>query len=82
MAWSNTDGIELIQRNINLGESYNYRFKLKHSGTFWMHSYYGFQEQNLLETPFIVYPKNYNSKNDIVVMFQDFSFKKSEKNNE
>ncbi|MFV9983259.1 MAG: multicopper oxidase domain-containing protein [Francisella endosymbiont of Hyalomma asiaticum] len=67
---------------MNLGESYNYRFKLKHSGTFWMHSYYGFQEQNLLETPFIFYPKNYNSKNGIVVMFQDFSFKKQEKNNE
>ena len=44
-----------------------------------MHSHYGFQEQNLLDTPFIVYPKNYKSKNDIVVMFQDFSFKKPEK---
>ncbi|APC91713.1 MULTISPECIES: multicopper oxidase family protein [Francisella] len=73
------DGTELTQKNINPGKSYNYHFKLKHSGTFWMHSHYGFQEQNLLEAPFIVYPRNYDNKNDIVIMFQDFSYKAPEK---
>lgn len=43
-----------------------------------MHSHYGFQEQTLVEAPLIVYPKDYNNKNDIIIMFQDFIFKKPE----
>ncbi|WP_265658637.1 multicopper oxidase family protein [Francisella philomiragia] len=73
------DGTELTQPYIKPGESYNYNFKLKQSGTFWMHSHYGFQEQTYVEAPLIIYPKGYNPKNDIVIMFQDFSFKKPEK---
>jgi hypothetical protein len=43
-----------------------------------MHSHYGFQEQNFVEAPLIIYPKGYDASNDVVVMFQDFSFKKPE----
>lgn len=73
------DGTELTQEYIKPNSSYSYKFKLNQSGTFWMHSHYGFQEQTYVEAPLIIYPKNYNNKNDIVVMFQDFSFKKPEK---
>ena len=59
-------------------KSYDYNFKLKQSGTFWMHSHYGYQEQTYVEAPLIIYPKGYNPKNDVVIMFQDFSFKKPE----
>lgn len=73
------DGTELTQDYIKPNDAYSYKFKLKKSGTFWMHSHYGFQEQTYVEAPLIVYPKNYDNKNDIIVMFQDFSFKKPEK---
>ncbi len=72
------DGTELNQPYINPNDSYDYKFKLTHSGTFWMHSHYGFQEQNFVEAPLIIYPKGYDASNDVVVMFQDFSFKKPE----
>ena len=72
------DGKELNQLYINPNDSYDYKFKLTHSGTFWMHSHYGFQEQNFVEAPLIIYPKGYDASNDVVVMFQDFSFKKPE----
>jgi FtsP/CotA-like multicopper oxidase with cupredoxin domain len=70
------DGTELNQPYIKPNSSYDYNFKLTHSGTFWMHSHYGFQEQNFVEAPLIVYPKNYDASNDMVIMFQDFSLKK------
>ena len=70
------DGTELTQAYIKPGQSYNYNFKLKQSGTFWMHSHYDYQEQTYVEAPLVIYPKGYNPKNDIVMMFQDFSFKK------
>lgn len=72
------DGTELNQPYIKPNSSYNYNFKLTQSGTFWMHSHYGFQEQNFVEAPLIVYPKNYDASNDMVIMFQDFSLKKPE----
>ena len=72
------DGTELTQANIEPGKSYDYDFKLKQSGTFWMHSHYGYQEQTYVDAPLIIYPKGYDSKNDVVIMFQDFSFKKPE----
>lgn len=72
------DGTELTQKYIQPNGSYDYKFKLKQSGTFWMHSHYGYQEQTYVEAPLIVYPRGYDSNNDIVVMFQDFSFKKPE----
>ncbi|QLE79832.1 multicopper oxidase family protein [Francisella sp. Scap27] len=72
------DGTELNQPYIKPNSSYSYDFKLIHSGTFWMHSHYGFQEQNFVEAPFIVYPRGYDATNDVVVMFQGFSFKQPE----
>ena len=72
------DGTELNQPYIQPNDSYNYNFKLTHSGTFWMHSHYGFQEQNFVEAPLIIYPKGYDATNDVVIMFQDFSQKAPE----
>ncbi len=76
---NNQDGTELTQPLIQPGKSYHYHYKLKQSGTYWMHSHYGFQEQTYVEAPLIIYPKGYDPKNDIVIMFQDFSFKSPEK---
>jgi FtsP/CotA-like multicopper oxidase with cupredoxin domain len=76
---NNQDGTELTQPLIQPGKSYHYRYKIKQSGTYWMHSHYGFQEQTYVEAPLIIYPKGYDPKNDIVIMFQDFSFKSPEK---
>jgi FtsP/CotA-like multicopper oxidase with cupredoxin domain len=76
---NNQDGTELTQPLIQPGESYHYSYKLKQSGTFWMHSHYGFQEQTYVEAPLIIYPKGYNPNNDIVIMFQDFSLRSPEK---
>ncbi|WP_212789856.1 multicopper oxidase family protein [Francisella halioticida] len=72
------DGTELTQPYIQPNQSYNYNFKLAQSGTFWMHSHYGFQEQTHVEAPLIIYPKGYDASNDVVIMFQDFSFKEPE----
>jgi len=48
---------------------------LKQSGTYWMHSHYGLQEQSYNSAPLIIWTPEERSKADrqIVVMFSDFS---------
>ena len=43
---ANMDGVPgLSFHGIRPGETYNYRFRVKQSGTYWYHSHSGFQEQ-------------------------------------
>lgn len=56
----------------------HYKFKLQQSGTYWMHSHQGMQEQIGVEAPLVVLDKADLKQQQIVVMFQDFSFKSPE----
>jgi FtsP/CotA-like multicopper oxidase with cupredoxin domain len=61
------------------GEIRGYDFPARF-GTHWMHSHQGLQEQSLLAGPLIVRTKDDLSidEQDVVVLFQDFSFKSPE----
>lgn len=73
---NNQDGVEITQKAIEPGGTYHYQFKLKQSGTYWMHSHFGLQEQKFAEAPLIIDDSKY--KNQVVIMFQDFSFRQPE----
>ena len=61
---------------IPAGGAATYRFTQRFGGTYWMHSHYELQEQQLLAAPLIVrYPNKYPDYQDIVVMLADFSFR-------
>lgn len=60
------------------GKQQHYKFKLQQTGTYWMHSHQGMQEQIGVEAPLIVLDKADLQQQQIVVMFQDFSFKSPE----
>ena len=72
------DGVLLTQDNkpIEPGQEKHYQFKLTESGTYWMHSHYKLQEQIGVEAPLIVKASGDDGDQQIVIMFQDFSFKK------
>lgn len=72
------DGVELTQKLIKPGGEYHYKFKIQQTGTYWMHSHAGFQEQQLAEAPLILEDKSYDDMEQIPIMFQDFSFKTPE----
>lgn len=49
------DGVPyLTEEPIPPGGSYQYDFALKQSGTYWMHSHYGLQEQQLASAPMVI----------------------------
>jgi FtsP/CotA-like multicopper oxidase with cupredoxin domain len=54
-----------------------YRFPLQQSGTYWMHSHFGLQEQMLNSAPLILQSEEQKAKADeqYVVLLSDFSFK-------
>jgi FtsP/CotA-like multicopper oxidase with cupredoxin domain len=71
------DGVPyLTQEPIPPGGSYKYDFSLKQSGTYWMHSHYGLQEQQLTSAPMIVRTPAQSKLADaeFTVMLSDFSF--------
>lgn len=56
-----------------------YDFGLPFSGTYWMHSHYGLQEQQLMTAPLIIHqPGKFEDRQEIVVLLSDFSFKAPE----
>lgn len=72
------DGVAFItQFPIYPGLSYAYQFPLRQTGSFWMHSHFGLQEQKLLSAPLILYgPEDAKlAEKDAVVLFTDFAFK-------
>jgi FtsP/CotA-like multicopper oxidase with cupredoxin domain len=71
------DGVPyLAQEPIPPGGSYKYDFSLKQSGTYWMHSHYGLQEQQLTSAPMIIRTPAQSKLADVeyTVMLSDFSF--------
>src|SRR5215475_7496472 len=75
------DGVPFVTQDpIPPGKSFRYDFPLKQSGTYWMHSHYGLQEQSYNSAPLIIWTPEERAKADrqAVVMFSDFSFTPSE----
>jgi len=71
------DGVPFVTQNpIAPGKSFRYDFPLKQSGTYWMHSHYGLQEQLYNSAPLIIWTPEERAKADkqVVIMFSDFSF--------
>ena len=77
---SNEDGVPKLSGPIIPPHgSMDYQFPLNFSGTYWMHSHYGLQEQALMAAPLIIRdPKHYPDRQEIVVMLSDFSFTPAE----
>lgn len=75
---NNQDGVAFItQFALYPNQFYHYRFPLKQSGTYWMHSHLGLQEQKLLSAPLIIHdPEDVNiADQEVIVFLTDFSFK-------
>jgi FtsP/CotA-like multicopper oxidase with cupredoxin domain len=71
------DGVPFVTQDpIAPGKSFRYDFPLKQSGTYWMHSHYGLQEQLYNSAPLIIWTPEERTKADrqAVVMLSDFSF--------
>jgi CopA family copper-resistance protein len=61
---------------IDPGETFEYRFDLKQSGTYWYHSHTRFQEQSGLYGPIVIEPlggERFPTQRDHVVMLSDWS---------
>ncbi len=72
------DGVAFVtQFPIYPGQSYRYKFPIKQSGTFWMHSHVGLQEQSQLSAPLIfIGPEDSEiASQEVVMLLGDFSFK-------
>jgi len=72
------DGVPFVSQDpIPPGGSFHYQFPLKQSGTYWMHSHYGLQEQLLAAAPLILGGEEQNAKADeqYVILLGDYSFK-------
>ena len=72
------DGVPYVtQLPIPAGGEYHYHFKLVQSGTYWMHSHFGLQEQQLLSAPLIISdPEKTAKEKDVVLFISDFSYRK------
>jgi FtsP/CotA-like multicopper oxidase with cupredoxin domain len=71
------DGVPFVTQDpIPPGKSFRYDFPLKQSGTYWMHSHYGLQEQLYNSAPLIIWTPEERAKADrqVVIMLSDFSF--------
>src|ERR1700736_848767 len=72
------DGVPFVsQEPIPPNGKFLYQFPLKQSGTYWMHSHFGLQEQLLGTAPLILQTEEQKAKADeqYVVLLNDFSFK-------
>jgi len=71
------DGVPFVTQDpIPPGGSRRYDFPLKQSGSYWMHSHYGLQEQQLLSASMVIRsPKQSKAADaEFTVMLSDFSF--------
>lgn len=78
---NNQDGVAFVtQFPLYPGSQYHYQFPLVQSGTYWMHSHYGLQEQKQLSAPLIIYSDNDDINNDqeTIIFLSDFSFRAPE----
>ncbi|QEX21277.1 copper oxidase [Hypericibacter adhaerens] len=73
------DGVPGISQDpLAPGAAQDYRFPLTRSGTFWMHSHLGLQEQQLLAAPLIVQEASPQDEQEVVLLLHDFSFRAPE----
>ena len=74
------DGVPYVtQAPIPAGGEFHYRFKLKQSGTYWMHSHADLQVQQFLSAPLILSdPTEKKVDKDVTLFIGDFSYKKPE----
>jgi len=57
------DGVPFVtQIRSRPGKSFRYDFPLKQSGTYWMHSHYGLQEQLYNSAPLIIWTPEERAK--------------------
>lgn len=74
---ANMDGVPgLSFHGIHPGQTYDYRFTLKQSGTYWYHSHSGFQEQRGVYAPLVVEPREpeaFAFDREHVVMLTDWT---------
>ena len=72
------DGVPGVTfRGIKPATTFQYRFPLKQSGTYWYHSHSGLQEQSGVYGPLIVHPREpepVQYDRDYVVMLSDWTF--------
>ena len=71
------DGVPFVTQDpIPPGGSRRYDFPLKQNGSYWMHSHYGLQEQQLLSAPMVIRsPAQANVADaEFTIMLSDFSF--------
>ena len=70
------DGVPFVtQLPIQPGKSYRYHYKLKQAGTFWLHSHYQLQEQQLMAAPLIIHDPAAKPEPEAIMFIQDFTFK-------
>ena len=71
------DGVPGLSFNgIQPGETFDYRFDVKQSGTYWYHSHSRFQEQTGLYGPIVIAPRGgerFRADRDYVLMLSDWS---------
>jgi len=71
------DGVPFVTQDpIPPGGSFRYDFPLRQSGSYWMHSHYGLQEQQLLSAPMVIRSPTQSKVADteFTVVLSDFSF--------
>lgn len=71
------DGVPFVSQDpIPPGGSHRYDFSLVQSGSYWMHSHYGLQEQQLLAAPMVIRSPAQSkiADTEFTVMLADFSF--------
>jgi len=82
---SEMDGVPYVSDNypgIPPGDTFNYRFKLNQSGTYWYHSHSGFQEQTGLYGAIIVDPEGADPVSydrEYVIVLSDWTDEKPER---
>jgi FtsP/CotA-like multicopper oxidase with cupredoxin domain len=78
--WQQDGTPDLPFAPLSEGETRHYDFPLHETGTYWMHSHLGLQEQALLAAPLIVREPGEAAidRQDVVVMLHDFSFQPAE----
>lgn len=74
---SHLDGVPGLSQNaLEPGTGQDYVFDLARSGTFWMHSHVGGQEQQMLAAPLIVRESAATTdEQDVTLLLHDFSFR-------
>ena len=75
------DGVPFVTQDpIPPGGSHPYDFPLQQSGTYWMHTHYGLQEQQLMAAPMLIRSPAQAAVADtqFTVMLSDFSFRSPE----